>query len=330
MFMNKNQIEISIIINSLNRFDLLKECLRSLSWISDSEFKESFSIVIYDAGSTDGTLEWLENNSEKFNIPINVIIPNKYDDTSFAAGLNKGVDYSIKNFENLKYLLFYETDNQILSSVPVKQALQELKEQNNLAACGFTVRKHNGKNAGVGSPFPTLPNFLMGKNIVHKFNFEAIPYKWEKRDSGANFSLVDVVYTSPLLVKVEAWKQSEGLDAKMFPFSDCDIDWAKRLRILGWFMGVVETKDVIHDNLETLSSWSKTRAIHFHQARLNYFKRYNPLTIYSIFPFLLMVRHLCEWLGTHILVKDPVKRKDLSNQFLNLFKTALNGYKLNR
>lgn len=326
--MSKKKIEIAILINSFNRFSLLKESLKTLSWIPNSEFKDCCSIVVFDAGSTDGSLEWLLDQNKTSFVPMKVIIPNQGDDTSFSAGLNKAADFAIKNFENLKYLLFYETDNQIHSPTPVRQAMDELITQDDLAACGFTVRKHSGDLAGVGCPFPSLLNFLLGKNIVYKFKLESIPYRWKKGVSGTNFSFVDVVYTSPLLVKVDAWIKSGGLDAKTFPFSDCDIDWAKRLRDMGWYMGVIQTKDVIHDNLDFISSWSKTREIQLHRARLKYFKRYKPVLIYSVFPFPLMTRHFFEWISVQVLTRDPIKRNNLSNQFLQLIKTVFRNYEL--
>ena len=319
--------DIAVIINSFNRLNLLKDCLGALNlWYSKSPFSERLAIVIYDAGSNDGTLEWLQKTKPEFDFPIHVIIPKSGDDTSFAAGINKGVFYAEESFPDLRYLLFYETDNQILNSKALENALTLLENRPKLGACGFTVRKTNGEPAGVGMPFPTLVNFALGKNFVYRFKLEDIRYKWDNSTENIEFSPVDVVYTSPLLVKLKAWKASGGLDEKMFPFSDCDIDWAIRLRKLGWSMGVVRSDAVIHDNQETLSNWSKSRAMQFHRGRLRYFKRHNPISVYFVWPTFLLARHAIELALSKAFIKEPERRNQLSGQFSNLLKSSLKNY----
>lgn len=320
-------IDIVFIINSFNRQALLQECLQVLeSWIPRSIFEGRCAVVIYEAGSTDGSIEWLQNAAQTLSFPIEIILPQLGEDTSFAAGLNRGVAYAEAKFLALKYLLFYETDNQILSAEPISQALLQLTLEKKLGACGFTVRQVNGKPAGIGQPFPTLLNFAVGKAIVHRFQLEAIPYRWEKGSAGTEFSEVDVVYTSPLLVKLVAWKASGGLDSKRFPFSDCDVDWARRLYNLGWRMGVIRSDDVIHDNQESLSTWSKSRAIQNNRGRLRYFQRHRPLGIYAVWPVLLLLRHFIELISVKLIVRDPERRAKLSNQFLGLLKSCSRKY----
>lgn len=319
--------EIAIIINSFNRLSLLKECLNALSsWIPNSELKERCAIIVYDAGSTDGSIDWLKAKSADTRIPLNLIIPTPGDDTSFAAGLNIGVEFAAKKYPSLKYLLFYETDNQILEEKPVLEALQLLQTVNKIGACGFTVRKTDGSPAGVGQPFPKLLNFALGKNIVHYFQLEAISYKWITSSPGTRYSKVDVVYTSPLLVKKDAWDQTKGLDEKLFPFSDCDVDWAKRLKTSGWEMVVIETNAVIHDNQSSISAWSKSRAMQFHKGRLRYFKRHKPISVFLVWPVSLLIRHTIEYFGAMIFVKQKERRKHLNYVLLNLLKRSIRSY----
>lgn len=324
-----SNIDIAIIINSFNRLALLQECLQTLSsWLPESAFKNRCAVVIYEAGSTDGSREWLQTVAQQLRLRIAVVLPQLGDDTSFAAGLNSGVAYAEATFPDLSYLLFYETDNQILSPEPLTQALLQLTTREKLGACGFTVRRHDGSPAGVGQPFPTLLNFVVGKNVVQYLQLEAIPYKWESGAAGASFSEVDVVYTSPLLVRLAAWQASKGLDSKLFPFSDCDVDWARRLLNLGWSMGVIRTDTVIHDNRDARSTWSKSRAIQNNRGRLRYFQRHRPLEIFAVWPGLLLVRHLAELVGTKLLVKDPARRARLSTQFFELLTSCPKKYEL--
>lgn len=317
---------IAVIINSFNRVNLLIESLKTLSnSIYENKINYDFVAIVYEAGSTDGSYEWLISEGKKLKLPIHVITPKCGDDTSFSAGINSAVAYAEKKYKDLKYILFYETDNQILNFTPISQAINQLESNDQLAACGFTVRHLDGSPAGVGQPFPTLLNFALGKNVVTHFDLEAISYRWQYYSEDIIFSKVDVVYTSPLLVKINAWKDSAGMDASVFPFSDCDVDWARRLRNKGWIMGVIKTNDVIHDNLSSFSAWSSTRAIHSHRGRLNYFRRHRPIGVLIVWPVLLLVRHTIELISSW-LVKDPKRRSQLTSQFSFLFVKSLSGY----
>lgn len=324
--MDKEKPDIAVIINSYNRLDLLKGCLNALSsWVGQSIFRHRLVGVVFDAGSSDGSLEWMESNKAGLSFQLEVICPKPGDDTSFAAGLNAGVAYAEKEFGSLRYLLFYETDNQIFEPTPLTQAIAQLEKRKNLGACGFTVRKHDGRPSGVGTPFPTLLNFALGKRVVGRLDLEAIPYRWEKDGRGTEFSEVDVVYTSPLVVKIEAWRESRGLNAERFPFSDCDIDWAFRLRQLGWRMGVIRTDAVVHDNLELLSAWSKSRDQQSHRGRLRYFLRYRPTAVHAVWPVVLLVRHSLEYAAA-LTVRNKTRRHQFMNQFSGLLKSCINKY----
>jgi GT2 family glycosyltransferase len=321
-----NNPEIAVIINSYNRLELLKQCIKTLSnSIYSAPNVNAFAVVIYEAGSSDGSEEWLNSEGRKLLPFIDFVLPKSGDDTSFSAGINAAVAFAKKKYPDLQYLFFFETDNQLLEYHPIVQALQMLKSKERLAACGFTVRHLDGSPAGVGQPFPTITNFVLGKNLVNRLNLEKIPFAWQTNSEGIQFSYVDVVYTSPLLVKITAWCDSIGLDAKVFPFSDCDVDWARRLKDLDWDMGVIKTDAVIHDNLNRISEWSLMRAIHNHRGRLRYFKRHRPIAVLLIWPVLLSLRHFFE-LCYSIFIRNNNRRKQLSAQFLFLFKTSIKGY----
>jgi len=316
--------KIAIIINSFNRFALLQECLGALDgWISNiSNFQ--CDVYVFDAGSTDGSLDFLHAKASG-DPHFQVLTPAPGQNRSIAAGFNAGAFAALDETPAATHLLFYETDNAISGAEPVRAALCELDARKNLAACGFTVRRHDGRPAGVGMPFPTLRAFLAGNRISHFFQMERIPYQWEN-SVGGKFSFVDVVFTSPILVKAEAWKDTAGMDAETFPFSDCDVDWAKRLALCGWKMGVIKSSDVIHDNRNAISDWSKSRALNFHRGRLRYFRRYHQFAIFAVWPVALLVRHCLEWFGTPIFVKNKERRIRLKEQFSSLISGCLKGY----
>ena len=315
--------QIAILINSFNRLELLEPSLSALeAWISKSPEDFSCRVYVFDAGSTDGSLEFLKKRTGSM---FHLLTPMTGQDTSIAGGFNAAAETALSYSAGVTHFLLYETDNVIHKADAVKAALAELDARPKLAACGFTVRLHDGRPAGVGMPFPTLRSFLAGKRASHFFQMERISYLWETSGEG-KFSFVDVVFTSPLLVKVEAWRDTGGIDSKAFPFSDCDVDWAKRLALKGWKVGVIKTLDVVHDNQKALSEWSKNRAIDFHRARLRYFRRYRSASVFLIWPAFLMLRHALEFLAAHLFVRNAQKRNRLMGQFSKLLRTCLSDY----
>ncbi len=327
---SETDISIAILINSFNRLELFREALRPLrQWLpTDPNFRGQVAVVVYDAGSNDGTLEWLAEQKQRADFPIEVLTPQSAgEDTSFAAGLNTIAAYAIERYKSLEYLLFYETDNQILSAPPLNKAREVLARHDTMAACGFTVRYVDGRPAGIGASFPTVWKFLLGPKLVHALKLDAIRYRNADAFTGVDYGILDIVHTSPLLVKVAAWIDSGGLDAKRFPFSDCDLDWAKVLHDKGWFLSVIKTDEVIHDNQAAISSWSANRAIMSHQGRLRYLKKHAKGKVFLAWPAGLLLRHGAEWVLSNIVyLHKPKRRRQIRQTTGRLFRYCLNGY----
>lgn len=323
-------VNLAILINSFNRLELFKHAISALNgWLpADPHWQGRAAVVVYDAGSTDGTLEWLAEQRQSSSFPIEVITPSgPEEDTSFAAGLNTAASYAIEKYADLDYLLFYETDNQILSAEPLTRAESLLAQQENLAACGFTVKKVDGRPAGIGAPFPSVWKFLLGPKIVHRLQLDAIPCHDPAVYTDQEFCLLDVIYTSPLLVKVASWQASGGLDANTFPFSDCDLDWAKVLHDQGEKMAVIPADGVIHDNQATLSAWSGKRALQYHRGRYRYLRKHAGVKLWTIWPLGLLARHGAEFVAANLLyLNDGERRKKMSATAGKLFTKCLSGY----
>ena len=114
------------------------------------------------------------------------------------------------------------------------------------------------------------------------------------------------------------------MDAREFPFSDCDVDWAWRLSKLGWKLAVIKTTGVIHDNRETLSEWSGKRVIHFHRARMKLLKRHTGDV--SSIKKLLFARHAGEYILIQVLClsgKASPEKVELRRQ---LMRTVFSDY----
>jgi GT2 family glycosyltransferase len=320
----QDKVELVAVINSFNRNELLQSALGSLA---AALRKSSFgsAMIVFDAGSTDGSVEFVE--SWRSHHPgDNLLLVRPTDErASFSEGVNRACAIALERFRDSRWLLLYETDNCLLHVKPVHDAIALLESEPRLGAVGFTVRLHNGARCGYGMRFPTATALGLGQNLALRWNlYRPNDSTWQTTNE-IRWRTCDVVFTSPLLVRREAWQQVGGFDNECFPFSDSDLDWAWRCAEAGWKMGVIETDAVVHDNLRQASPGSANRVIDFHRSRLRLLKRHCGAKVAWIKP-MLFVRHCFESLA--LLRGDPeklAKRRQMLRTVWNDYSTDSPG-----
>jgi GT2 family glycosyltransferase len=322
-YMDKEDNDLVVIINSYNRLALMKDSITSLcNHLNFSNI--GFAIVIYDAGSQDGSIKWINDYIKNSPYKIFLIDGSSDIDTSFSHGVNMACNFAIRRLPAFKYFFLYETDNYLLSAQPIKEAISLLRHYDIIAACGFTVKKHDGTNAGFGCTFPSIFSFILGQQFSFFLKLNEPTVKWTSHNT-IKFGFAEVVYTSPLLIKKDIWSQLNGMDSLNFPFSDCDIDFAFRLSKHGGKMAIIKSNGVIHDNKQVNSSWSATRTINFYKARNSYFKKHFG-TVINVLKPLLMFMHLIElFILTGLYIFGRTKVESLKTRWL-LVKTVFNNY----
>jgi len=287
------RVELVAIINSFNRIELLKESLRSLT-MALKESGLNAAIIVFDAGSADGSREFIETFPRDESLPVLCLGPEGEEGRSFSAGVNTAVEHALAEFPSTEWILLWETDNRIenMNAVPIAAGL--LKKEKRLAGAGFTVEKDTGEKTGFGASFPTLVSFLAGRQISHALGLEKEKLREGDEINGVRWSTCDIVFTSPLLIKAAAWKEIGAFDEDNFPFAESDIDWCWRAASMGWRLAVLDLPGVVHDNRREQSSWSDKRAADFCRGRLRLFrKRYG--TGIDLLKPLLFTRHCLEW-----------------------------------
>lgn len=318
------EVEMAAVINSFNRIDLLRKGLPSLIKVV-SELPTT-AIFIFDAGSTDGSLEYIrEMQKSNPEAQLRIIAP-ELDRTSFSAGVNRGCNLACSLFNNLKWLFLFETDNYIESSQPLIQAIELLKLHPELAAVGFTVKLYDGRYTGCARSFPTVLQFVLGQQACHRFKLGEPRFSWQETQN-ITWSYVDIAFTSPILIRKQAWIESKGMDEANFPFSDCDLDWSWNLNTLGWKISVLRTSSIYHDNQLRKSEWSSTRVIHNHKARILLLQKHSALNI-TIVSILLLIRHSAEILVLMIIYFRSPHLKPSLHKRQHLVKLALKRYNL--
>ena len=290
-------VALVAVINSFNRHALLREAMGALMVALRQAPELGGAVVVYEAGSTDGSREFLEtwiheNPSDR----LEIVTPLLGAGTSFSDGVNDGCAEALRRFPATRYLLLYETDNWINGPEPLRQAREVLEVEPGLAAVGWTVRKHTGTLTGYCMRFPTALALAAGPKLSMRWELETprrVPN--QRTPGGVEWWRCDVAFTSPLLIRRSSWEGAGGFDVAAFPFSDCDLDWAWRVRKLGLGgQGIIPTDTVVHDNRAQASAWSDDRMLKLHRARTVLLKRHRGWWSVNTIKPLLFLRHAAE------------------------------------
>jgi GT2 family glycosyltransferase len=306
-------IELVTIINSFNRRELLERAIKSLV---HALRKASFgsAIIVFEAGSDDGSKEFLRSCCEENPDDNLTVVMSAGGRSSFSDGVNTACATALQRFPECQWLFLYETDNWLASVEPICRAISLLKTRPELAAAGFTVKRHSGIFCGYGMRFPSSISLALGLNLSMLWNLDSPNESvWQVTD-GVRWRTCDAMFTSPLVIRREAWERTGGFDAESFPFSDSDLDWAWRCAKSGWKMAVIASEEVVHDNLEQPSAWSASRVIDFHRSRLRLLRRHRKNRARLLKP-VLFLRHFVE---TILLAckagSDPAAQRKLANR----------------
>lgn len=284
-------IELAVIINSFNRLELLRESLLSVVDSLNICLPTKYAIVIFDAGSTDGSVEFIkEFASHDQTFPLILICPPSSTDRSFATGCNVAIQQASASFSKLKWCFLFETDNFITNPNAISLGIKLLEKEDKLAGVGFTV-----KGAGFGAAFPTPISFVLGQQISQYFGLgqPKIDNWYPIAESSWGYS--DIVFTSPILIKHSVWKSTGGMDANQFPFSDSDCDWCWTVYEKGWRLAIINIFGVTHDNRNIASEWSSKRVLDYHRARLRLLVKHRGAWVLNLKSF-LAIRHYIEFL----------------------------------
>jgi GT2 family glycosyltransferase len=127
-----DQITLSVVIGTYNRIDVLKQCLDSLI----GKIQITNEIIVIDAGSTDGTLDYLEHLQGIRLVCDQVLLGQ-------AKSLNQ-VFRSLKS----KYVCWLSDDNIVINAM-LDLAVRIMEENPKIGLVGLKVKDINGSNTSL-------------------------------------------------------------------------------------------------------------------------------------------------------------------------------------
>lgn len=310
-------MKVAIIINSFNRLHLLEKCIDSLLPLCN-KFYDEYYVHIIDAGSTDGSIDFAGSLEKQFDfITYEVLLG-----ASFSEGCNQAVS-TIRNLRsNISCILFFETDNFIYSFDPIVVAQKLLHSNSQIGCVGFSITDFNGTKLQPGSKFLKPIATILGLRLSDYLGLERIDDGFDFCFLGYKFQEYQVIYTSPLLISLQAWNEVGGMDEKLFPFCESDSDLLYRLHKNGYKAVLIHCDSIVHDNLNAASAWSAKRVFDLSRARLSYMRKHNSILLSIIIRPLLFTRHLIE--AFFLLAREKSLKIFLSRLSLSI--NSLKGY----
>src|SRR5687767_15845717 len=95
--------ELVAVVNSLNRCELLQGAIESLA-AALQKMSIPTAIVVFDAGSTDGSVAWLEAYRQtQASTRIDLMYADSGSPTSIAAGINRGAEFAQTQYPSLQW-----------------------------------------------------------------------------------------------------------------------------------------------------------------------------------------------------------------------------------
>lgn len=226
-------MDISFIITPWNCKDLLEGTLKS---IFASETKYQYEVIVYDHGSTDGSLEMLE-----YNYPQVKLI--RGDDVGFAAANNEGLKIS-----EGRYVVLLNADTE-LSKDTIETMISFMDSRPDIGvATGKLVLAVSGKldpacRRGFPTPWVSFARFS-GLSLLFPKSALFNQYNMSYLSEDDEYEL-DSCSGAFQMSRREVLNKIGYLDDTFYMYGE-DIDWCYRAKEAGWKVYYYPRTTILH------------------------------------------------------------------------------------
>lgn len=226
--------ECSVIIVNFNGGELLTECVRS---VLNSTVQ--VQVLVSDNGSSDDSIQYLENNirDERLLVHLN------HANLGFATGSNNVVAAATGD-----YLLFLNPDCLVQQDV-LEYMIEKMEEQPDVGMSGCLILNTDGSEQPgcrrrVPTPWRTLVrSFYLDKFFPGHSRFQNVfMHKLPLPEQAEN---VEAISGAFMLVRRQAMEDVGLMDEGYFLHCE-DLDWCMRFRARGWKILFVPEVEIIH------------------------------------------------------------------------------------
>lgn len=213
---------VSVVIATFNRAQLLAKCLDALE--TQRMARERYEVLVIDNGSTDGTVEFLDNRCDKSPVTIRWF---RHPRGGPASARNLGVDQARGD------LIAFTDDDCIPASDWLTALAAELPDS---PTC-----------AGIGGPIWGMRDTAISRYIDHA----KLMAHWVDADQ------VEYLITANALYRTSCLTEVGGFETGFVLAGGEDVDLSYRLRDCGYSLHVTDQGAVQHHHHDTLRLFTK-------------------------------------------------------------------------
>ncbi len=269
--------DLSIIIVSWNVETLLGNCLGS---IFAGQGELSLQVIVVDSFSSDGTVEMV---AEQFpQVELIACLEN----VGFPRGNNLGLARA-----NGRFLLLLNPDT-IVHGEALTTMLTYLQENEQVGLVGAQLLNEDGSVQSSKRRFPTLKTAVFESTWLQPYAPQAVLDDYYAADvPDEETAVVDWVMGACLFTRREVFAQVGGLDEGYFMYSE-ELDWCRRIKDAGWQIVCLPTAQITHYMGKSSEQAVTYRHIHFNQAKLRYFRKYNGRLVATMLRLFLLLGYV--------------------------------------
>lgn len=277
-------MDVSIIIVNYNTKDYLYNCLHS---IYKNTKDISFEILVSDNGSTDGSIEMLQENFP------NVILIQNNNNLGFGKANNIALKYAKGTF------IFYLNSDTVLLNNVIKIFFDFwLQNENNIkiGVIGANMIDINGNITQSYNSFPTLKKDVL--SLLHCNYMSIFPfYRIRKNPIEERIGPVDFVKGADMFMKNSEYS---FFDEKYFMYYE-ETDLQRKMCKMGFVNFLIDGPRIKH--FEGASEIKKTFTYSFNKKTSNYYwtssviyhKQYGNKILWHIYRGLIILTYLLPW-----------------------------------
>ncbi len=253
--------DFSIVLVCWNNKDYLVPCLRSLY---ASQMNASFDVMVVDNGSTDGTIQALENEFPQVRVIRNL------ENVGLARASNQGIQET-----NGRYVLLLNNDTLVNGSA-LDALVEFLNTHPDAGAVGGELLNPDGTFQSGYTSFSSLTQeFLIATGLG-----ERLWNGYPSHGRANQVKRVDWLSSACLMVRRVAFEQVGLLDEQYFIYGD-ETDLQYRLKQAGWQVYYMPGVSIIHYGGRSMNRWRRRRMV-YRGKLLFYKKRYSGLLTFGL------------------------------------------------
>lgn len=249
--------DISVIILNWNTRDMLADCLETV--IKHAE-QLTLELIVVDNASTDGSQAMLQQRFPQVRLIANE------ENVGFARGNNQGMAVS-----RGRYMLLLNSDAFVTPGS--LQALLDLADaQPRAGIIGAHLLNADGTFQASHTPFPNLwQEFLILSGLGRLLFNRWYPSRGPEEAKGPQ--MVDYVEGACLLVRPEAFRETNGLDEGFFMYAE-EVDWCYSVRQKGWQVWYQPAAKIIHLGGGSSQGRRTQREGDLYRSRVRFFRKH--------------------------------------------------------